>query len=148
MKNILVFIKNHFVEVVGFAIIFVLIVLISYLKYFRKTFNCSLEKNVDGIKIKESYVIKQKNNSINTITYKYTADLTGVKNKTLIQGTYQQMMSGIDDNTFGKRPKLVYEGNKIKLSYELDRSDIKGKKAYKSARVFLKNIKASGFKCN
>jgi len=147
MKKVLVFVKNHFVEVVGFMIIFILIILISYLKYFRKTFKCTVSKNVDGVQIKEKYIIKQKNNHIKTIDYNYVADLSNITNKSLVLTSYKQIMDGIDSKSFGKKPKLSYEDNKIKLSYQLDEYDIADKDSYRTARVFIKNIKSSGFKC-
>ena len=75
MKKIINLIKEHFVEFVGFNAILILIIFISYLKFYKKTYVCESNKIVDNVKISEKFILKQKNNKIKTIDYTYKAKL-------------------------------------------------------------------------
>ena len=51
MNKVIEFTKNHFVEVLGFTAILVIIILISYLKMYKKTFVCELRTTEGTSKI-------------------------------------------------------------------------------------------------
>lgn len=147
MDNIKNIFKNHFVEVVGFIAIFILITFILFLKYYKKTYVCESNKEVDGAKIYEKYTIHQKNNNIKSIDYLYEAKLPSSRNKKAITTFYNEMIQEVNNNVFEGEINLKYKKNKIVLEYTLTKEDIKDNKAYKSARVFMRNIKSNDFKC-
>lgn len=143
-KKIFSAIQNHFVEFVGFVGILFVIIVISYLKYYKKTYVCTSRKIVDNITVNEKFTIKQKNNKIITIDFDYTAKLSDT-NKTNLKKLYNEALTSTL-NEFDN-VKTSYDNNTIKISYTLTKDDIKDNKAYKSAKVFMRNIKANGFSC-
>ena len=148
MNKVMTFIRNYFVEVVGFLVIMALIILISFLKFDRKTFNCKLTHTDDGVKITESYVVKQKNNHIKTIDYKYIASPSDKSaNKKALIGYYKDIVENVNKSDFNIDMDLTYKKGKIYLEYTLTSDDIKDLKEYKTTRKFIRNIKSNGFTC-
>lgn len=147
MENIKNLFKNHFVEVVGFLAILALIIFITFLKYYNKTFVCESNKEVDGAKIYEKYVIHQKNNNISTIDYLYEAKLPTSENNKAAKKIYNDLIKDINNNIFEGEVNLKYKKNKMILEYTLTKDDFKDNKAYKTARIFMRNIKSNNFKC-
>ena len=147
MKNILRFIKEHFVETIGLIVILVLIVFISYLKMYKKTYVCTQNGVDSGIKVYQKYEIKQKRNNIKSISYKY--ELTSDNKEALSEVTnmYKEMIKNnskvIEDNSLD----LKYSDNKLILTYKINKKEINDNEMYKSTRHFVKLLKASGFTC-
>ena len=144
MKKAIDFSKNHFIEVVGFTVIIVLVVLITYLRLYKKTYTCQSIKHIDGAKIYEKFVIKQKNNKIKSIDFSYKAKLATMSKedfKALYNSAVNEVLSDFEN------VETSYKNNTIYVSYTLTYDDIKDNKAYKTARTFMKNIKANGFSC-
>lgn len=144
MKKIIYLIKDHFVEFIGFNVILVLIISITYLKLYKKTYVCESTKMVDNVKITEKYVLKQKNNKIKTIDYTYKAKLnkeTKIDYMKYYNNAVKEVLNEFDE------VKTSYKNNTVYVSYTLKGEDVKSNKSYKNARVFLKNVKASGFTC-
>ena len=55
MNKVIDFTKNHFVEVVGFAAILLIIIFISYLKTYKKSYVCELRTTEGTSKIYQKY---------------------------------------------------------------------------------------------
>ena len=140
MNKVIEFTKNHFVEVLGFTAILVIIILISYLKMYKKTFVCELRTTEGTSKIYQKYTIKQTNNKLKSIHYYYRAKTPDSKTKKEMSNFYHSMISENEDKLFENDIKLTFKDDKLVLSYE-------NNKNYKKASTFIKNIKASGFTC-
>lgn len=147
MKKFREFIRAHFVEVVGFTGIFFLILIISYLKVFHKTFICEQRITEGNSKIYQKYTIKQTNNKLKSINYYYSVTTPDSKTKKQVTEFYNNLITNSDATMFNSGVKLKYNGDKMILSYDIDLNEVKDNAAYKSASSFVKSAKASGFTC-
>lgn len=147
MEKFKEFTKEHFVEVIGFLSIFLLIIIITYLKTFQKTYTCEMYSKEDGSKIYQRYIVKQTNNRLKNINYYYTATTPNAKTKRKVSEFYRTLISGNEEKIFKNEMKLKFDGNKIVFSYDIDLDEVKNNDAYKSASTFIKSAKASGFTC-
>jgi hypothetical protein len=147
MDKIKEFTKNHFVEVIGFLGIIFLIIVITYLKMFQKTFTCELKTKEDNSKIYQRYILKQSNNKIKSINYYYTVTTPDAGTKRKVSEFYRQLLQGNEEKIFRNEMKLKFDGEKLIFSYDIDLDEVKGNSAYKSASSFVKSAKASGFTC-
>ena len=147
MKKVLEFIKEHFVETIGLIVILVLIIFISYLKMYKKTYVCTQNGKDNGIAIYQKYEIKQKRNKINSISYKYELTSNNKDALTQVTNMYKEMIKNnskvIADNSLD----LKYNDNKLTLTYKINKKEINDNEMYKSTRHFVKLLKASGFTC-
>lgn len=147
MSKITEFVKNYFVEVVGFIAILLIIILISYLKVFKKTFVCELKTTEGSSKIYQKYTIKQTNNKLKKITYYYKASTPDKKIKKQVTEFYQNIVTNHEEKLFNNEIHMFYEDGKLILSYDIDLDEVKDNEVYKNARTFVKSVKASGFTC-
>ena len=147
MNKVIEFTKNHFVEVLGFAAILVIIILISYLKMYKKTFVCELRTTEGTSKIYQKYTIKQTNNKLKSIHYYYRAKTPDSKTKKEMSNFYHSMISENEDKLFENDIKLTFKDDKLVLSYDLNLKELKNNKNYKKASRFIKSVKANGFAC-
>ena len=147
MKKFFEFSKNHFVEVVGFIAIFLIIILISYLKIFKKTFTCEMKTTEGSSKIYEKYIIKQSNNKLKNINYYYSATTPDKSTRKKVTEFYKNIISENEDKLFNNDIKLSYKNDKLVLSYDINLDEVKNNKVYKNASTFVKSVKASGFTC-
>ena len=146
MSKVKYLFKNHFVEVMGFVAILVIIILISYLKMFKKTFTCEMKSSEDNVKVYQKYVVKQSNNKLKKISYYYEATSPDKKTRNKISEFYNDMISKKKDALSDNDITLTYKDNKLVLKYDLTEFD-KDNDSYKSAKAFIKSAKAVGFKC-
>ena len=56
MNKVVDYIKTHKVESIGFLVIMIIILLVTYLKNFNRQFECVKENKFDGSVIKEKYL--------------------------------------------------------------------------------------------
>ena len=147
MNKVIEFTKNHFVEVLGFTAILVIIILISYLKMYKKTFVCELRTTEGTSKIYQKYTIKQTNNKLKSIHYYYRAKTPDSKTKKEMSNFYHSMISENEDKLFENDIKLTFKDDKLVLSYDLNLKELKNNKNYKKASRFIKSVKANGFAC-
>lgn len=147
MSKVMNFVRNHFVEVIGFISIFLIIILISYLRIFRKTFTCELKEKEGKATIYQRYVVKQSNNKLKSIGYYYRATTPDKKEKKKIAEFYKSMISENKDKIYDNNIVLKYNDDRLILSYSIDLNEVKNNDVYKSASSFVKSVKASGFKC-
>ena len=147
MNKVIEFTKNHFVEVLGFTAILVIIILISYLKMYKKTFVCELRTTEGTSKIYQKYTIKQTNNKLKSIHYYYRAKTPDSKTKKEMSNFYHSMISENEDKLFENDIKLTFKDDKLVLSYDLNLKELKNNKNFKKASRFIKSVKANGFTC-
>lgn len=147
MNKVIEFTKNHFVEVLGFTAILIIIILISYLKMYKKSFVCELRTTEGSAKIYQKYTIKQTNNKLKSIHYYYRAKTPDSKTKKELSEFYHNMISENEDKLFENDIKLTFKDDMLVLSYDLNLKELKNNKNYKKASTFIKNVKASGFTC-
>ena len=147
MNKVSSFIKNHFVEVIGFAGILVLILLISYLKLFKKTFVCEISEVDNSSKIYQKYTIKQTNNKLKTVEYYYSVSNPNMKIKKQVTDFYNNLIEDNYDKVFKNDIKLRSKDNKLVLRYNIDVKEAKNNKSFKNASTLVRNLKASGFTC-
>lgn len=147
MKSAINFVKNHFVETVGFIGVLIIIILVSYLKYFRKTFVCEQMIKENGSKVYQKYEIKQKNNSIKSISYYYKANTPNKKEKEKIQEFYKSMITDNKKKIFDNNITLKYSDGVLILKYNISSKEIKTNKNYKSTKTLVNKLKASKFTC-
>ena len=147
MDKIKSFTKEHFVEVLGFLGVLLLIIIITYLKTFQKTYTCEKKSNEDGSKIYQRYIVKQSNNRLKNINYYYTATTPNAKTKRKVSEFYRTLINGNEERIFKNEMKLKFDGNKIIFSYDIDLDEVKNNDAYKKASTFIRSAKASGFTC-
>ena len=147
MGNIKEFTKNHFVEVIGFISILLIIILISYLKVFKKTFVCEMRTTEGKSKIFQKYTITQSNNKLKQISYYYRATTPDKDTKKQVTEFYKNIINEHEDKIFNNDIRLSYKDNKLILSYDIDLNEVKHNKVYKNASTFVKSVKASGFSC-
>lgn len=147
MNKVIEFTKNHFVEVLGFTAILVIIILISYLKMYKKTFVCELRTTEGTSKIYQKYTIKQTNNKLKSIHYYYRAKTPDSKTKKEMSNFYHSMISENEDKLFENDIKLTFKDDKLVLSYDLNLKELKNNKNYKKASRFINSVKANGFTC-
>lgn len=147
MKKILEFTKNHFVEVIGFVTILLVIILISYLKVFKKTFVCEMKTTEGKSKIYQKYTIKQSNNKLKNISYYYRATTPDKEVRKQVTEFYKNILSEHEDALFNNDVRMSYKNDKLILSYDIDLNEVKHNKVYKNASTFVKSVKASGFSC-
>lgn len=147
MNKFIEFTKNHFVEVLGFTAILIVIILISYLKMYKKSFVCEQKTTEGTSKIYQKYTIKQKNNKLKSIHYYYRAKTPDSKTKKEMSNFYQSMINENEDKLFENDIKLTFKDDMLVLSYDINLKELKNNKNYKKASTFIKNIKASGFTC-
>ena len=147
MNKIMTFTKNHFIEVMGFVAILLVIILISYLRLFKKTFVCELKTTEGKSKIYQKYTIKQTNNNLKSINYYYKATTPDKKTRKQVTEFYQTIVKDHEEKLFNNEIHLFYNKEKLIFSYDLDLEELEGNKVYKSASSFVKSVKASGFKC-
>lgn len=147
MKKIIEFSKNHFVEVVGFIAIFLIIILISYLKVFKKTFVCEMRTTEGSSKIYQKYTIKQSNNKLKQISYYYRATTPDKNVRKQVTEFYKAILNEHEDALFNNDIRMSYKNDKLILSYDIDLDEVKHNKVYKNASTFVKSVKASGFTC-
>lgn len=147
MSKVSSFIKNHFVEVIGFLAILFIIILISYLKVFKKTFTCELTKKEGKATIYQRYIVKQSNNNLKGINYYYRASTPDKKERKRISDFYNKMIEGNEKEFYDNNITLKFNGETITLSYDINLDVVKDNKVYKNARTYIKNIKSVGFKC-
>lgn len=147
MNKILNFTKNHFVEVVGFIAILLIIILISYLKIFKKTFICEMKTTEGSSKVYQKYTIKQSNNKLKQISYYYRATTPDKNVRKQVSEFYQSIINEHEDKLFNNDIKMSFKDDKLVLSYDIDLNEVKHNKVYKNASTFVKSVKASGFTC-
>lgn len=147
MNKVIDFTKNHFVEVVGFAAILLIIIFISYLKTYKKSYVCELRTTEGTSKIYQKYTIKQKNNKLKKIHYYYRAKTPDKKTKKQMSDFYHNMINENEDKLFENDIKLTFKNDMLVLSYDINLKELKNNKNYKKASTFVRNVKASGFTC-
>lgn len=147
MNKVINFTKNHFVEVLGFTAILIIIILISYLKMFKKSFVCEMRTTEGSSKIYQKYTIKQTNNKLKKIHYYYRAKTPDKKTKKEMSEFYRNMINENEDKLFENDIKLTFKDDMLVLSYDINLKELKNNKNYKKASTFIRNIKASGFTC-
>ena len=147
MDKIKEFTKNHFVEVVGFLAIVVLIILITYLRTFQKTYTCVKKSKEDNSKIYQKYIVKQTNNKIKNINYYYEVTTPDANTKRKVSEFYRKLLQGNEEKIFRNEMKLKFDGERLIFSYDVDLDEVKNNDSYKSASSFIKSAKASGFSC-
>lgn len=147
MNKILNFTKNHFVEVVGFIAILLIIILISYLKIFKKTFICEMKTTEGSSKVYQKYTIKQSNNKLKQISYYYRATTPDKNVRKQVSEFYRSIINEHEDKLFNNDIKMSFKDDKLVLSYDIDLNEVKHNKVYKNASTFVKSVKASGFTC-
>ena len=147
MEKIKEFTKEHFVEVLGFLGIFLLIIIITYLKMFQKTFTCEMNSKEGNSKVYQKYIVKQSNNKLKSINYYYKATTPDAKTKKQVSEFYSKIIQNNKEKIFNNDMRLKFDGDKIIFSYNLDLDEVKNNDVYKSASSFIKSAKASGFTC-
>lgn len=147
MKKVINYVKGHFVETVGFIVIIFLIIFISYLKFYKKTFTCELTTKDGNVKVYQNYKIKQKNNHIKSISYYYKVTSPSKTEIEQISNFYKNLINENEDMLYESNINLVYKKNKLVLSYDISDKEIKNNKIYKSTRTLIGNLKASKFTC-
>lgn len=148
MSKVVHYIKEHIVEFIGFIVIIFLINLITFIRFYSRTYICTKSETVHGIKTSEKYEVSQKNNHIKLIHYELETTFLNKKSAPNILDVYTNTLSDIKSTSLNdNNTKLKYHNNKLFLSYDLSAYDIKDNKAYRSTKVFIRNVKSSGFKC-
>ena len=147
MNKVNSFIKNHFVEVIGFTSILFIILLISYLKVFKKTFICEVSEVDNSSKIYQKYTIKQINNKLKTVEYYYSVSNPNTKIKKQVTDFYNTLVNDDYDKVLKNDIRLRSKDNNLVLTYNIDVKEAKNNKSFKNASTLVKNLKASGFTC-
>ena len=147
MNKVSSFIKNHFVEVIGFTSILFIILLISYLKVFKKTFICEISEVDNSSKIYQKYTIKQINNKLKTVEYYYSVSNPNAKIKKQVTDFYNTLVNDNYDKVLKNDVRLRSKDNNLVLTYNIDVKEAKNNKSFKNASTLVKNLKASGFTC-
>lgn len=147
MNKLVEFTKNHFIEVVGFIAILLIIILISYLKLFKKTFVCEMRTTEGSAKILQKYEIKQTNNKLKKVSYYYRASSPDKKVRKQVSGFYNELINNHEEKLFNNDIRMSFKDGKLILSYDIDLKELKNNEVYKNASTFVKSLKASGFTC-
>lgn len=147
MNKLVEFTKNHFIEVVGFIAILLIIILISYLKLFKKTFVCEMRTTEGSAKILQKYEIKQTNNKLKKVSYYYRASSPDKKVRKQVSDFYNELINNHEEKLFNNDIRMSFKDGKLILSYDIDLKELKNNEVYKNASTFVKSLKASGFTC-
>lgn len=147
MKKVLSYMKEHFVETIGLIVIILLVIFISYLKFYKKTFTCDHTGSDGNVKVYEKYIIEQKKNNIKEIKYKYEVTSPSKSNVKEIYKFYEELIDKNPGVISKNYINLKYKDNKLTMIYKLSGDDLKENDNYKSTKHLVKVLKASGFTC-
>ena len=147
MQKVISYAKEHFVETIGLAVIIVLVIFISYLKFYRKTYTCTSKETDSSVTVYQRYVIKQKRNKIKYVGYKYVVTSPSKEQVKQISAFYEDLIEKNPDIKTDNFVTLKYKGNKLTLSYIITQDELEENEMYKSTRHLVKVLKASGFTC-
>ena len=143
MKKIIDVFKNHFVEIVGFIIILILIVVITYLKFYKHTYTCELKSENNGASTFEKYTIYQKNNHINKISYYYKVTASSKEERKELTKFYNELLKENKNNNVS----LSFENDVLTLKYNVSKDKLNKDKNYKNAKTVIRNLKSDKFIC-
>jgi len=148
MSKVIHYIREHLVEFIGFIVVIFLINLITFIRFYSRSYVCTKSETVHGIKTIEKYEVTQRNNHIKKIHYDLETTFLNKKSAPNILDVYTSTLSDIKSTSLNdNNTKLKFFKNKLYLSYDLTDEDIKDNKAYRTTKVFIRNIKSTGFKC-
>lgn len=147
MKKVLDNVKNHIVETIGLLVIVFLIIFISFLKTYKKTYVCTYLSSDRGVRTYQEYIIHQKNNNIKDIEFTYKVNSSNEEAIKQIANIYNEMIKENEDVIEENSLDLKYSKNKIIFTFKISGNELKSNDTYKSARHFVKLLKASKFTC-
>lgn len=147
MNKVVDYIKTHKVESIGFLVIMIIILLVTYLKNFNRQFECVKENKFDGSVIKEKYLIKQRNNNVLSISYDLVSTNSSKETISSLSELYREIIKKQNEISLDNNVHLDINKKIVSLSYDVSEQEINSNDNYKKASKLIKRLENNKFVC-
>lgn len=147
MNKVVDYIKTHKVELIGFLVIMIIILLVTYLKNFNRQFECVKENKFDGSVIKEKYLIKQRNNNVLSISYELVSINSSKETISSLSELYREIIKKQNEISLDNNVHLDINKKIVSLSYDVSKQEINNNDNYKKASKLIKRLENNKFVC-